>query len=347
MRTRHLIAVPLFGAVMSLLAACAGTGTTSDANSLTFVGYGSATQANQQRAWQKPFTQQTGVTFTNDGPTDEAKLKAMVEADKVTWDLVDDSAPVANQYCGKYVEKLDFSVVDKTAYPDGTVNDCGVPAYFYGLIFMYNTKTYGDHPPTSIADFFDKKKFPGKRIVPPEVNVGLLEDALLADGVPKDKLYPLDVDRSLKKIDPIKGDTTFAKTYGQIQQSMVDGQVDMALVSSARAGLALSEGAHFKPVWDKTIVNWDVLMVPKGAPNKKQAMKFIAFAAHDKQSAAFSELSSVQPVNPDIKPDYTKAQQETNTFAPTHKNSIVLGNVDWWGKNQDAVVKKYTAWLLG
>ncbi|TDB89256.1 ABC transporter substrate-binding protein [Actinomadura sp. KC216] len=336
------LAVTLAGAACSI-----GNASDDDGKSLTFVSTGAPFQDYQAEAWQKPFTAETGITFRNDGPVDEAKMKTMVEAKKVTWDVVDTSAAATAQYCGKYLEKLDFSVIDKTKFPPGTVNDCGVPAFFYSTIFMYSTEKFGSNPPTTIADFFDVKKYPGKRVVPPEISVGLLEAALLGDGVPQDKLYPLDLDRAFKKLDQIKKVTTFAKTYGQMQQMMVDKQIDMGLMLNARAYQALKAGAPFKPVWDKTIVNWDDLVIPKGSKNKENAMKFIASASGDQQSARMAELASVLPIKETIQPKFDQYQQQLNAYAPERKDSIVRSDSVWWGQNFDRVTERYTAWLSG
>ncbi|WP_217376800.1 polyamine ABC transporter substrate-binding protein [Paenarthrobacter ureafaciens] len=336
--------------VIVSLAACGGQGAasgTSGGNSLTFVSSGGAFQDAQKKAWQEPFTASNGTKFTNDGPVDEPKLKAMVDAKRVTWDVMDLSAGPTEQYCGKYLENLDFSVIDKSLYPAETVNDCGVPAYYYSQMFLYNTEKFGSKPPTKASDFFDLVNYPGQRIVPPELSVGLLEFALLADGVPADKLYPLDVDRALKKLDPIKSHITFATTYGQIQQALVGKQVDMALSLTARTILSVREGAPYDVVWDKTIVNWDTLSIPKGSANKDLAMKFIASTAAKDRQAEFAKLASNIPVSSDVKPDYDDVQKRLDPFATGHKDSLVYANPKWWGENLDTVTAKFTAWKVG
>lgn len=332
------------------LAACGAPSGGSGAgggNTLTFVSTGGAFQDAQKTAWQEPFTAETGTKFVNDGPVDEPKMKAMVDAGRVSWDVIDLSAGPTAQYCGKYLEELDFTVIDKSLYPAETINDCGVPAYYYSQMFLYNTEKYGANPPTKAADFFDLDKYPGQRIVPPELSVGLLEFALLADGVAADQLYPLDVDRALKKLDPIKPHITFATTYGQIQQALVGKQVDMALSLTARTILSVREGAPFDVVWDKTIVNWDTLSVPKGSANKDLAMKFIASTAGKEQQATFAKLASNIPVSPDVKPDYDAVQQKLDPFATGHKDSLVYADPKWWGENLDEVTAKFTAWKVG
>ena len=58
---------------------------------------------------------------------------------------------------------------------------------------------------SSWAEFWDLKKFPGPRMLT-DLAAGAidLEFALLADGVPKDKLYPIDVDRAFKSLDRVR-----------------------------------------------------------------------------------------------------------------------------------------------
>ncbi|MFC9359210.1 extracellular solute-binding protein [Rhodococcus sp. NPDC057014] len=336
-----------------VLAGCAQSSATDEdagadaTGKITFVSTGGKFQEAQIQAWQVPYTNETGIGFVNDGPVDESKMKAMVDGGKVTWDVLDTSAGAAGQYCGQYLEPLDFTIVDRTKFDPETVGDCGVPAYFYSTLLMYDTSKFGTNPPTTVADFFDLDKYPGKRIVPPELSVGLLEFALLGDGVPPDQLYPLDVDRALRKLDTIKSKTIFSTTYGQIQQAMVDQQVTMALTSTARAEAVLRSGAPFTAVWDKTVVNWDDLVIPKGSPNKDAAMRFIATATDDQPSSDFSRLSSTLPVNKDIATQFDNVQEAINPFAEDRKDGVVYGDAKWWSENLDSVTDKFTNWLVG
>jgi spermidine/putrescine-binding protein len=101
-------------------------------------------------------------------------------------------------------EELDLSKIDVDQYPEGTVSDCGIPSYFFGLTFVYNTETYKDNAPTKLSDFFDLEQFPGTRVLSPEFGNGIMEYALMADGIEPDLLYPLDIERALAKLDTIK-----------------------------------------------------------------------------------------------------------------------------------------------
>ena len=82
--------------------------------------------------------------------------------------------------------------------PDGTpasvdfgdlkVSECFVPNIVYSTTFGYRTDMVGDTPPTTIADVFDLKKYPGKRALQKKP-IDNLEWALIADGVPGEKVY--------------------------------------------------------------------------------------------------------------------------------------------------------------
>ncbi|WP_051579978.1 extracellular solute-binding protein [Pseudonocardia acaciae] len=350
MRKRRLIAAVAVAAAASLLAACGG-GSGSPDGPITFVSTGGDFQDAQIKAWQQPFTAANGTQFVNTGPPDQAKLKTMVESGTSDWDVLDQDPSFANLYGPKYLEKIDFNIVDKSVYPPNTVSEYGVPAYFYGTFMLYNTNAYANNPPTSVKDFFDLQRFPGKRIVPAIRNMNVtnvLEFALLADGVPPDKLYPIDVDRALKKLDTIKPQLTFATNYGQIQQAMDGQQASMVLSLTARAALAIKNRAPYKVIWEHAFVNWDDLVVVKGTPRKEAAMKFIQFVSQPAQQQAFSTSATMFPGNPKVSVKYPDPSQEAvNVFAPEHKAGLIYTNVDWWAKNLDDVVAKTTAWSIG
>ncbi|ONI81496.1 polyamine ABC transporter substrate-binding protein [Actinosynnema sp. ALI-1.44] len=343
MRRLGLVAV-----VAVLVASCGTAG--GDGKSLTFVSYGKgAYQDGQQKGFLEPYQKDTGVKVVLDGPSDNAKLRAMVEAGRVTWDVVDTDAFMAREHCGTLLEKIDVGPL-KDSFPPGTLSDCGVPAALFGLMFMYNEKTYGAKPPTALADFFDPVKFPGKRVIyAKDPTTGQLEAALLADGVPADKLYPLDMDRVLRTYGKIRRDLTLAQTYGQQQQIMVDNQADMALIVSARAYSTLKAGGtQWKRVPTKIPVTWDVFVVPKGSPKKDQAQELIKYASGPEQGARFAELSGAGAANTAArKSDLNDIQRQIDVLGPQHAADTVFINADWWTGNYSRVVQAWTTWQTG
>ncbi|WP_243727329.1 extracellular solute-binding protein [Actinocrispum wychmicini] len=334
-------------AVAVLVASCSTGG--DSGKSLTFVSYGKgAYQDGQQQGFLEPYQKQSGVKVVLDGPSDNAKLRAMVEAGRVTWDVVDTDAFMARENCGTLLEKIDVGDL-KNNFPPGTLSDCGVPTALFGLMLMYNEKTYGANPPTGLADFFDPVKFPGKRVLyAKDPSIGQLEAALLGDGVAPDKLYPMDVPRALKVYDRIRSNLTLAQTYGQQQQVMVDNQADMALVVSARAYSTLKAGGtQWKRVPTKVPVTWDVLVVPKGSKNKDAAVDLIKFASGSEQGARFAELSAAGSPNTSSKPVRNDLQRQVDVLGPDHAADQVFINADWWTANYSKTVQAWTTWQTG
>jgi putative spermidine/putrescine transport system substrate-binding protein len=121
----------------------------------------------------------------------------------------------------------------------------------------------------------------------------------------------------------------------------------MALASTARAYQTVKNGKPWAPVWDRTMVLWNALMVPKNSPNKDEAMKFIAFVAKDPQQKKFSELETVGPINERVKPDLNEAQKKINAFAPERRSTNVYINNNWWSTNHEMVNQKWQAWTAG
>ena len=92
----------------------AGTSAFADAHmadQMTIVSWGGAYSASQQGAYHDPYSEKTGVTIVNDESSAEAvaKLRAMSEANNVTWDVVDVVASDAIRLCDEGLAmEIDF-----------------------------------------------------------------------------------------------------------------------------------------------------------------------------------------------------------------------------------------------
>ncbi|MQU74699.1 extracellular solute-binding protein, partial [Sinorhizobium medicae] len=182
--------------ILAATVATIATSAPATAADLVFSSWGGTTQDAQKAAWADKFTEKTGINVLQDGPTDYGKMKAMVEANAVTWDVVDVEGDYAAQAGKKgLLEKLDFSVIDKSKLDPRFVTDYSVGSFYYSFVIGCN-KDVVDACPKTWADLFDTEKFPGKRAFYKWSAPGVIEAALLADGVPADKLYPLDLDRA-------------------------------------------------------------------------------------------------------------------------------------------------------
>jgi putative spermidine/putrescine transport system substrate-binding protein len=349
MKTFRLLTVITVGTLLISACGVGGDSGGPTAQKLTWASTGGQFQEDEKKALQEPFTAKTGTVFTNISPAEQAQVRAMVTSGKTIWDLANMSWIYAGAYCGTLFEKLDDPALDRGKFPDGTTGDCFVPTYRYANIFSYNTDMFPGAKPSKIQDFFDIKRFPGKRVVYDYPKAGLLEAALVADGVAPDKLYPLDLDRAFKKLDTIKSSLVLAPSYGAIQQMMVDKQASMVLTVTARTIVSAQTGAHLVPVWDFNTTDIGVLIIPKGAPHKQLAQQMLAFVTEPTQATAYAKLTGTAPARADVDLNsvgYTAQQKEFNAFLPD-RGTTIEQDKQWWIKNTDALTKRWTSWKVG
>jgi putative spermidine/putrescine transport system substrate-binding protein len=315
---------------------------------LTYVSYGGTGQDAQIKAWQEPYTAKNpNITFTNTSPPDPAQVKAQVMTKAVQWNVVTTAPYLAQQNCGTLYEKLTIPGLDMSQFPKGVIGECYVADFRYSLVFSYSADKWPDpaKAPKTLADFFDTKKFPGKRGVVRAVQDGLLEQALLAEGVPADKMYPLDVERALKKWSTIKDDTVWAANPGALLQLITSKQVDMQFLVQARSQAALDAGANMVPVWDTTVTSVDALAVPKGSPNLDEIQKFLSFVMQPDQQARMATLAGIGASNLKAVPTYTANGNKVNAFGPANTGKTLQVDFDWWSKNFNQTVERFTQWL--
>lgn len=333
--------------VLALLAVgCSSSSGGASEGQLTFVSFGGALQEGGEVAYSEPFTAETGTRVISDGPTDYAKLRSMVEAGQVSWDVVEGDPFFAIQECGTLLEPIDTEIVDTSAMPAAFVSECSVPSIGVADVLLYDETAY-DSAPQGWADLFDTEKFPGKRALWSDVYAGNLEIALLADGVAPEDLYPLDVDRAIAKWDTIKDDIVFWDSGAQSQQLMASQEVSMLWAWSGRAYDAIQNGAPFAAVWDQNLFVPNAWMVPKGSENVTAAMEFIAFATSAQAQTAIAELIPYAPTNADASPQLDELGMAFLPSAPAIQETQVSVDFSWWADNYEATQKLWDAWRIG
>lgn len=352
MRTRSLRAAVVPLALMTAsalaLAGCGDGASDSGDETLTWASTGGQFQDDEIAALQEPFTEQTGTSFENVSPADPAQVRAMVESGRAIWDLANMSWIYAGAYCGELYEELDHPDLDRALFPEGTTGDCFVPTYRFANVFSYNASLFPDEQPSRIDDFFDTERFPGKRIVFDYPKNGLLEAALVSDGVAPDDLYPLDVERALEKLDTIKDELIFATSYGAVQQMLVDEQAAMVITVTARSIATAESGADLTAVWDFNTTDIGALVIPKGTPRADLAQDAIAFATEPEQATGYAELTGTAPARTDIdieSIDYSDTQRSFNAFLPD-RGRLAEQDKQWWIENTDAVLERWTEWKI-
>lgn len=313
---------------------------------LTFVSWGGGYQEAQENLIVKPWAEENGVTLFSDGPTDYSKLTAQVESGNVTWDVITLEPFFAIANCDTLLEPIS-ALVNTENLPPEAVSDCGIPFDVLSYVLVYNEDQFGDNPPTSWADFFDTTNFPGKRGVWNYAPGGQLEAALLADGVPLEDLYPLDVPRALAKLDTIKSDIAFYDTGAQQVQQMQSGEVAMTIAWSGRALDAVRAGAPYAPVWKDNLMLVDSFSVPKGSKNLDGAISMINTATSPFAQEAFVEAYTYGVVNSLANPQLDEVATKFYPTAPGNGDQGRFMDQDWWAANFSDASAEWTKWASG
>lgn len=328
---------------MIALAFASALTSAAHAQDMVFTSWGGTTQDAQAAHWAAPFTEKGGPAVVQDGPTDYGKIKAMVEAGAVTWDVVDAEYDWALQ-AGKagLLEPLDFAVIDKTKLDPRFVSDFAVGSFYYSFVLGWNPANFAEAKPATLADLFDTSKFPGKRTFYKWSAPGVIEAALLADGVAPEALYPLDLDRAFKKLDTIKADIIWWEGGAQSQQLLASGEAPIGFFWNGRLSALQADGMEVGISWDQNITAADALVVPKGGKNKEAAMKFIAEATSAEGQAAFAAATGYAPVNLGSADLMDPAVRATLPDAQTAVQ--VNADMAYWAEHRDEIGNRWYAW---
>jgi putative spermidine/putrescine transport system substrate-binding protein len=327
---------------IALLSAALGFAGAARAEDMVFTSWGGTTQDAQKANWADGFAEASKVGVTQDGPTDYGKLKAMVEAGNVTWDVVDVEGDYAVQ-AGKQglLEPLDFSVIDKTKLDPRFVTDFSVGSFYYSFVIGCNKDAVKECPKTW-ADLFDTAKFPGKRAFYKWSAPGVIEAALLADGVAADKLYPLDLDRAFKKLDTIKADIIWWDSGAQSQQLLASAEAGFGSFWNGRLTALAATGVTVETSWTNNITAADSLVVPKGTKNKDAAMKFIAHATEAMSQANFATATGYAPVN--LGATELMDGELRKTLPDMQAETQVNADMNYWAEHRDEIGTRWYAW---
>jgi putative spermidine/putrescine transport system substrate-binding protein len=197
-----------------------------------------------------------------------------------------------------------------------------------------------------MKDFWDVKKFPGPRTMKLAA-FSNLEAAVLAAGVPPNKIYPIDIDLAFKKLRELKPHLrVFWKSGGQSQQVMREKEADMGFNPGGRMIQLANEGAPVAMIWQDNMQVLDSLVILRGSKKYEAAMKFIAFASQPQQQAAFGEWTNYGPANGKA---FNHVSPEKAKLMPTTPEHRAIGGVvdgDWYAEHEEEVARMYEAWRM-
>lgn len=360
MRRRHFLA--LCGATTTgaafpgaLWAQDGETKTITGTGEVVIAALGGTLQDNQRAAYVEPFAKESGINARLVSYSKLSEALAQHRTGNVAWDVIymSGGGMLALQQEGA-LQKIEYGELDEAERagikPQSLLQPYGAPDAAFTRVLAYSTKTFASEPrPHSWADVWDVGKFPGPRCLggfsgtlSPD-----FEFALLADGVPMDKLYPLDIDRAFKSLDRIRPHVAkFWETGALAPQMLTDGEAVIASAYANRIGDLQKAGAPVAFDWNQGMMYMGYWGILTGAKNYANAMKFISFATRGKSQADFVALNPMGPANSNAFKFILPENGSKLPTAPENIDKQFIYNDEWWASNRQKVQSQWDDWLL-
>jgi len=337
------------GATAAILAMPGVIGGARAATTITVADPGGPFGTAFKKAFYEPFEKASGIKVVGVARDHEptAQFKAIVDTKSYTWDVCTLTLSARDILAKQnLLEPIGFDHSAVPSFMKEAISPLWMGTDVYATVFAYRKDKFASGGPQNWADFWNVAKFPGRRALRKNP-IDTLEQGLLADGVPLDKLYPLDVDRAFKSLDKIKQHVQVWWTGGaQTTQLIQSAEVDLISGWNGRFQAAIDGGTPAVIVWNQGLYSIEGWAIPKGNPKAEEARKFIRFCADAKQQAIFTETLAYGPTNLDA---YKSISAERAKFLPTSPGNLKLmavANEDWWSANRSAVTERFNSWLL-
>ena len=324
------------------------------ADPLTVVSYGGLHLKAQGEAFYEPFEDKYKTNIiTGEYNGEMAKVRTMVDASQVTWDVLQVETGDLYRGCSEGlfepldIEKLKLNEKD---YIDGSISECGAGFFIWSIVLAYDTSKF-DLPPKDWKDFWDIKKFPGKRALRKNPILAL-EAALLADDVKPADIYtqlstPEGVDRAFKKLDEIKPYIQWWESGAQPMQWLISGNVVMASAYNGRVYDAQEEGKPVGIVWNDSFYDMDSFAIVKDSKHKEEAERFIALAMQPENQKIYSEVAGYGFSNKKTASMLDKKVLSHLSTSPGHMEHAYQLNQDFWIDHGEALQQRFNAWAAG
>lgn len=301
----------------------------------------------------EPFKQATGIEIIP-VPATISKLLAMHKSGQMEVDLIDTGDDVLLQLdAEKALAPIDyksFKYTDPADIEASVRRPNQVGSFNYALVMGYHTAAYAKgKEPQSWAEFFDIGKFPGPRTMADMASGSPdLEFALIADGVPMDKLYPIDIDRAFKVMSKVRPAVTkFWDTGALSSQMLSDKEVVLASIWSTRVGNAIDNGAPLGIQWNQNATLGQAYGIPVGGHNQDAALKFIDFSLSPDIQSAWLKKYKATPVNQKAYGAASPELIDPATKLPWTKSKGYVRDIVWWAENRTKVNAAWSKWIAG
>jgi putative spermidine/putrescine transport system substrate-binding protein len=330
-------------------------------NKLVVCTYGGKWGELLKKVYLDPFSKEYGIKVVQVLNPMVAKIKGMVISNNVEWDVVElGGAMMLRLKKEGLLEKMDYSYFKEetlAGLDDNQKDPYGPWFMIYSIVLAYDESAFPQGPPQSWAEFWDVKKFPGPRCLKSGGGGGHppIEEALLADGVPLDKIYPCDLKRAYKSLSKIRPHVTKWWETGAVPaQLLTDKEVVLTSAYHGRIDSIKRQGAKVNWVWNQGKMSREHMVIPKGTKNYDAAMKFIAFCLRAENQAAMSNNYPNGAVNKNAYKYISAERAKQLPSSPENYKKQLLFNDEFWSSTDPKTGRTYhelskemwDAWLL-
>jgi spermidine/putrescine-binding protein len=338
-----------------IVVATGASGSTSGTGKVVIAEFGGAYSESFRDDFAEPFSRQTGyhaqVVDMGDFGAVVAKIESMVKAHNTQWDMVELLGTQANELVAKRGVAR-FSADQRRrlqrALSRGAVKPWGVAIASFTELIACNRNTVKRCPRTA-AEFFDTKGFPGRRALGKDDWLNNCALALEADGVPPERLFPMDISRCLRKIATIKSQIgVFYSTADQMQQLFRDREIDIALGPDGRLWNLVNEGMKLSLSYRGALYQSDYLMVIRDAKNGAGAFAFISwYATHPRAQAKFAVARVYGMPNPSAYKYIPRTVARQLVDFPANKKHTIPADYDWVRIHGADAARRWANFLAG
>jgi putative spermidine/putrescine transport system substrate-binding protein len=318
---------------------------------INFLTWGGNFGKGIRTAFSDPFTKATGITVTDITPFSYGKFQtAMRNGNPEGYDLAwfnDEVQPILAGKAGM-LEKLNYDWIPnaKGAVP-ATRQEFGAAPYITLYQLAYKSDSYGDKPPANWADFWNVQAFPGPRSFGTWV-CGVLEAALMADGVSPKDIYPLDEARAFKSLDKIKPHIRVfhdTQSSANVPQMLEQGEITMVLTWSTDSVAAHLAGKPVNVVYNQGFYFSPLVGIAKGTKYLKEAHEYLNLFFDPQDELAFIRAWPTSPANSSVLSLLT--DKEKASVAISHLDEMVHMNSGYYAENEERLQQKYDSWRVG
>lgn len=247
------------------------------------------------------------------------------------------------------VESIPADRIDRDRFAPMSAFDGAIPAYAYAMVSSFRRDSVEQAgAPRSWQQWWDAAAFPGARALP-KGPLGSFEFALLADGVPRDQLYPLDGARAIEKLRQISGEIVdrWWETGDQPVVWMSRGRANLAAAWHYRVIASQQDGRPLDFVWEDALLIADHWVVAKATPASDVALDYLAFVSTSEVQAS---LANAVPLGPVVGDAFRLIDARTASRLPTApetRDKLISADVAWWAGNEVDANERFNSWLLG